>query len=132
MADFFQGTSRFPAGSEIVASGDYKSVDPTAIFIDPKGAVALSVITSPSANSGGGGVTVTMYAVDPSTGAKRSLLASTLITGTSPVVITLDPRITTAANANAQVSLPSRVRVEFVGSGTRTTLTYSASAVLSN
>lgn len=131
-SDFFEGISRCPVGTEIIPSADYKSVDPAAVFIDTQGGIALTVVVSPTLNSGGGGVTVTISGIDPSTGALNTLLASVLITGTSQVRLVVDPRITASANLNAQVGLPSRVKVAFVGSGTRTTLTYQASAILQN
>lgn len=130
--DFFAGLSRCPVGAEIVASGDYKAVDPASVFIDTQGAFALTVFVTPTANSGGGGVTVTISAIDPSGGALVTLLASVLITGTSLIKLVVDPRISASANVNAQVGLPSRIKVAFVGSGTRTTLTYQASAILQN
>lgn len=128
----FAGATFPSVGAEVVASADYKSVDPAAAIIDTQGGTALTLVVSPTLNSGGGGVTVTISAVDPSTNALRTLLASVLITGTTPVVLVLDPRITASANLIAQVALPAKVKVAFVGSGTRTTLTYSASATLQN
>lgn len=129
---FLAGAIIAPVGCEVVKSADYKAVDPAVAIIDCQGATALQLVVSPTANSGGGGVTVTISAVDPSTQALTTLLASVLITGTSPVVLEVDPRITAAANTIAQKSLPAKVSVAFVGSGTRTTLTYSASATLQN
>lgn len=120
------------SGHEIVASGDYKATDPAVQDFDTRGATALRINCKASLNSGGGGVTITISQLDPSTGALGTLLASALITDTALHTYIVDPRIAAATNLNAQAPLPSRVRVAFVGSGTRTTLTYSASAVLSN
>lgn len=120
------------AGVQIVASGDYKATDPAVQDIETNGAVSLRINVRGTDVSGGGGVTVTISGIDPATGVLHTLLTSALIATATFNTYVVDPRIAAAANAVAQAPLPSKVRVAFVGSGTRTTLTYSASAVLAN
>ncbi len=78
-----------------------------------------------TAASGGGGVTVTIYGYDEGSATYVSLLASALKTATGHTTLRVDPRIAASANVAAQDGLPGKVRVACVGSGTRTTLTYS-------
>lgn len=131
MTDMF-ASADVPAADTIVVSGDYKATDPTTVVLRTKGATSLRVNCKASANSGGGGVTITISGVDPASGLLYTLLASALITDTAMHTYIVDPRILAATNLNAQAPMPAVVKVAFVGSGTRTTLTYSASAELAN
>lgn len=125
---FYNGQS--PAAAEIIASADYKSVDPAAVFLRTNGADGLIVTVDTSAATGGGGVTVTISGVDPD-GNLYTLLASALIASATVTRLQVGQNVPAATNTAAQAFLPSRVKVACVGSGTRTTLTYSVTAELS-
>src|SRR5574341_759139 len=112
----------------IVASGDYKAVDPAAVTLDVEEADSLRLGVDVTSLSGAGcTVTVTVNGIDAVNGTEYLLLQKAITTQTfNPLVI--DPRVPAAANAVAQTPLPARVIVRCVGSGTRTTLTYGVSA----
>ena len=125
--NLYQGLKEAPVSIQIVPSGDYKSVDAAiSTIVCPDDAVGMKVDIDITAASGGGGVTVTVSAYDPATNAYDvTLLVSALKTGTGHTVLRIDPRIAASANLIAQDGLPGSVQVKCVGSGTRTTLTYS-------
>jgi hypothetical protein len=117
------------AAAVIVESGDYKSVDPAIQTLRTNGAEGLTVQVKASANSGGGGVTVTINGISPA-GDTYPLLVSALITGTTLINLEIGPAILAATNLAAMKFLPAKVQVVCVGSGTRTTLTYTVCAEL--
>lgn len=102
-------------GQTIIASADYKSVDPTAVTLQVGAANSVTVSVIPTAQTGSGNtVTVTFTDADTST-----VLGTTLV-------------ITAGATGTKKVAIPAgthRVTVTCVGTGTRTTLNYSVSAV---
>lgn len=111
----------------IVASGDYKSADPATATLNTRDATSLRVGVNATALSGSGcTVTVTISGVDKD-GTSYTLLQKA-ITGTGITEMLVDPRVPASAGLIAQLPLPEKVTVSFVGSGTRTTLTYDASA----
>lgn len=132
----FRGADHAPASSVAVVSGDYKSVDPTAVVLEVGGpeaeVVALRVVLDVTAASGGGGVTVNIEGFNEGSNDWYPLLVSALVTATGKVQLVVDPRKAAAANLVAQEPLPPTVRIRPVGSGTRTTLNYSVTAVVSN
>lgn len=122
----FQELDRCPASIQVVASADFKSVDPVdSDVVVPLGTTAFRVNLNITAASGGGGVTVTIQGYDPGSDTFYTLLVSALKTATGFTQLLVDPRITASANLIAQVPVPRKVRVHCVGSGTRTTLNYS-------
>lgn len=127
------GAGALPANaSQLVPSGDYSVTDPVAVKIPSLGAVGLMVFVNMSIASGAGNtVTVFLDAFDPVSGTFIPLGAGVALTSAVqafPVVF--DPRIATAAGKSFQTPLPDQLRLRFVGSGTRTTLTYSVGAAL--
>lgn len=122
-----QGLNKAPVSIQIVASADYKSVDPALnTIVVPTDSVGMKVDLDVTAASGGGGVTVTVNGLNPATGAYDvALLVSALKASTGHIVLRIDPRIAASANLIAQDGLPASVQVSCVGSGTRTTLNYS-------
>ena len=100
--------------SGIIPSGDYKSSDPTPVVLAKGAAEGLVVTLTPSALSGAG-CTVTCTVTDADTNA----VLGTLVVNT---------------NASKQLILDTvpytthRIKLTCVGSGTRTTLTYSVDA----
>lgn len=99
----------------VVASADYSAVDPTVVILQKGAGTGLAVTVTPTAQTGAGN-TVTLTARD----------ADTAATIGSPLVITA------AAAGTLILVLPTtihRVSLTPVGTGTRTTLVYSISAV---
>lgn len=124
-----QGLSAAPRSVQTAASADYKSVDPATVdIVCPEDAVGMKVELDITAASGGGGVTVTISGYDEGSATWVTLLVSALKTGVAHTTLRIDPRLTAAANTIAQDGLPGKVRIACVGSGTRTTLTYSVGA----
>lgn len=128
--NLFQGQDRAPVEDTAIPSGDYKVNDPGPFIVDCRGGRSLEIDVKCSANTGGGGVTVTLEGYDPGDNSWFTLLASVLITSTTRVRLQISPDLAASANVIAKDLLPARVRVTPVGSGTRTTLTYSISAKL--
>lgn len=123
-------TGRFRKGV-VIASGDYKSVDPTPVTIDTHNARNLRVNVNPSALSGSGcTVTALIEALDPD-GVTWYTLLSKAITATGVQSMLVGPSIVAAAGVALNAPLPAHVRVTCTGSGTRTTLTYAVSAEVS-
>lgn len=122
----FQGYDHAPQSDKVVASGDYKSVDPAnADIIIPEGGEALCVNLNITAATGGGGVTVTIYGYDVGSDTYQPLLVSALKVATGFTRLQVSPWIAASANVIAQTPIAKKVRVSCVGSGTRTTLNYS-------
>lgn len=112
-----------------VPSASYAVTDPAAISINGVGATGLRVIVNISAASGGGGVTVSINGVDK-VGGTFLMLASALLVAPQVARLHIDPRIASVANTFAQLPCTSMFSVTCVGSGVRTTLTYSVTAEL--
>lgn len=111
----------------IVASGDYKSVDPSVVTLNTAGERNLRIGVDVTDISGSGAtVTVTISGVDAS-GVLYTLL-SKAITGSGLTEMVVSPGVVAATGTAAQQPLPETVKVACVGSGTRTTLTYAVSA----
>lgn len=123
-------TGRFRKGV-IIASGDYKSVDPTPVTVDTHNAHCLRVNVNPTLLSGSGcTVTALVEALDAD-GTTWYTLLSKAITATGVQSMLVGPSIVAAAGVALNAPLPAHVRVTCTGSGTRTTLTYAVSAEVS-
>lgn len=105
------------SNKNVVASSDYKSVDPTAVTLAVGASDSLLVTVKPTALTGAGN-TVTVTVTDADTTAVITSFTVTAQTD-KPVRVAI-PRAT------------RRVTVTPVGSGTRTTLTYSIDCVWEN
>lgn len=111
----------------IIASGDYKSVDPTKVTLNTNGSQSLRIGTDVSAASGSGcTVTVTISGVDKD--GTEYVLLTKAITSTGLTEMVVSPGIPASAGVAAQAPLPQKCTVACVGSGTRTTLNYAVSA----
>lgn len=124
----------YPARGKAVAvvSGDYKSVDPAAVTVNCKGAQSLRIAIDPTAVSGSGcTATVTVSGVNDDASATLYTLGTLAVTATGVAQIVIDPRVpfsntpSGSVSKNIQEPLPELVSIAVVGSGTRTTLTYS-------
>lgn len=127
------GAGALPANAvNLVPSADYSSVDPVSVLIPTLGAVGLMLFVNMTAASGAGNtVTAFLDVFDPVSGTFVPLGAGVALTSAvQAFVVTFDPRIATAVGKGFQTPLPDQCRVRFVGSGTRTTLTYSVGAAL--
>lgn len=114
----------------VVASGDYKSVDPANITIDTHNSDTLRLGVDVTAVSGSGAtVTVTINGIDKDGDTYQLLQKAITTTGVTEMVIS--PGIPTSSGVALQAPTPEHVQVTMVGSGTRTTLTYSVSAEVS-
>lgn len=126
----YRSGNRYKAGV-VIASGDYKSADPTAVTIDTHSARTLRVNTNVTAVSGSGAtVTVLVEGLDPDGTTWFTLLSKAVTTlGTTSQVV--GATVAASAGVAANAPLPKHVRVTCTGSGTRTTLTYAVSAEVS-
>lgn len=121
---------RFKQGT-VIASGDYKASDPTAITIDTHNAKCLRLSTNVTALSGSGCTVTLLIEAELPDGTTYATLLSKAITATGVTVQLVGPTIAASAGVAANAPLPKRVRVTCTGSGTRTTLTYSVQAEVS-
>jgi hypothetical protein len=103
------------ATKTVIASADYKSVDPAAVTLQRGPGTGLVITLTPSLLSGAG-CTVTLTATDADT--TETLETALAVTATGANVLRLD-------NLDPSVH---RVTLTCVGSGTRTTLTYKVQA----
>lgn len=97
----------------VIATGDYKSSDPTPVTLKKGGADGLEITVAPSAQTGAGN-TVTVTLTDADTSASLGSFT-----------------VTAAESATYRIQLARAVRrvtVTPVGSGTRTTLNYPVTA----
>lgn len=127
------GRYALPANAvNLVVSGDYSLVDPPRVKIPSLGATGLMVFVNMTIASGAGNtVTVFLDTFDPVSGTFIPLGAGIALTSAVGAFVAIfDPRIATAAGKSMQTPLPDQLSLRFVGSGTRTTLTYSAGAAL--
>lgn len=114
-----------------IASGDYKSVDPAAVTVNCKGAQSLRIAVDPTAVSGSGcTATLTVSGVNDDASATLYTLGTLVVTATGAHEIVVDPRVPFSNSPSGVVQfiqepLPEVVSIAVVGSGTRTTLTYS-------
>lgn len=122
--------SRFKKGV-VIASGDYKSVDPTAVTVDTHGAHCLRVNTNATAVSGSGCTVTALIEGLDADGTTWYTLLSKAITSTGTTSQLVGSTIVAASGVAANAPLPSQVRITMMGSGTRTTLTYAVSAEVS-
>jgi len=127
MADLFAaGPDNLPYSGTYIVSGDYKSTDPTAVSVGVQGASHATIVIVTTALSGAGcTVTPTVQGYDPASNSWYTLLAITGITSATTTIARIGPNVTASAGVAAQIGLPRTIRVSCVGSGTRTTLTYS-------
>lgn len=140
MALILQDHDLLPASAILAPSGDYKSVDPitaltlpvTGFDVSCRGGTAIILTINVTAASGGGGVTGTIQGYDEASGVWTTIISTALVVTPSQVQLSVTPWIATSANVNQQKHLPIKCRILLVGSGTRTTLNYSASVILSN
>ncbi len=105
------------SNKNVVASGDYKSSDPTAVTLAVGASDSLLVTVKPTSLSGAG-CTVTVTVTDADTSATISTIV-----------------VNSQADKPTRIAIPKatrRVTVTPVGSGTRTTLTYSIDCVWEN
>jgi hypothetical protein len=118
----------------MVPSADYSAADPKAVQIPTLGATALILFINITAQSGAGNtLTVNVEAFDPVSQTWFALPFTTAApnyTAAGAYTLIIDPRIPGVANKVTQSPLPDQVRIRPVGSGTRTTLTYSIGAAL--
>lgn len=123
-----------PASQAIIATGDYKTTDPTPVEVTPPlSASTLMVVLDITAQTGAGNtVTLNIEVWDP---AKLAFVAvgtaPTFAVGgatTNRVIVT--PWMVPAAGPpiTLQSVLGQTMRIRPVGSGTRTTLNYTVSA----
>lgn len=126
------GATALPVNAvNLVPSADYSSVDPVRVNIPSLNAVGLLVFVNMTAASGAGNtVTVFLDALDPVSGTFVNLGSVALTSAVQGFVATFDPRVATAAGKSSQTPIADQLSLRFVGSGTRTTLTYSAGAAL--
>jgi hypothetical protein len=129
------GRYALPAVADaLIPSGDYKSVDPAAVEIPTLGATGLVVLLNVTALSGAANtITLHVEAFDPVSNTWIELphaVATPVFTATGAVYFIVDPRVPGVQNKVTQAPIPGRVRIRPVGSGTRTTLTYSVGAAL--
>lgn len=129
------GRYALPANAAaLIPSADYSVTDPTPVLIPTLGATALLLFINITALSGAGNtVTFHVEARDPVSGQFFELPFTTAapnFTAAGQAVLIVDPRIPGVANKVTQSPLPDQVRIRPVGSGTRTTLTYSVGAAL--
>lgn len=97
----------------VIATGDYKSSDPTPVTLKKGAANGLEIVVAPSAQTGSGNtVTVTLTDADTS-----AVLGSFTVTAAVSVTYTIELARTVR-----------RVTVTPVGTGTRTTLNYPVTA----
>lgn len=122
--------SRYKKGV-VIASGDYKSVDPTAVTIDTHGAKNLRIDTLVSAVSGAGATVTVLVEGLAADGTTFYTLLSKAVTTTGVTSQLVGPTIVAAAGVALNAPLPATVRVTCTGSGTRTTLTYAVAAEVS-
>lgn len=111
---------------QIIASGDYSSVDPAKVTIGTRGANLRIGVDVTAISGSGATVTVTINGIDQS--GVEYLLLSKAITASGLTEMVIDPRIPAATGVAAQAPLPQKCTVACVGSGTRTTLTYQVAA----
>lgn len=120
----------------LIPSGDYKSVDPTAVEIPTLGATGVVVFLSVTAQTGAGNtITLNIDGFDPVSGAWFALPHATAAPvyaagAAGTLYFIVDPRIPGVQNKVTQAPIPGRLRIRPVGSGTRTTLNYSVGAAL--
>jgi hypothetical protein len=119
----------------LIASGDYKSVDPTAVEFPTLGATGVVIFLNVTAQTGAGNtITLNVDAFDPVSNSWLALphttAAPVYTAGTGSLLFIVDPRIPGVQNKVTQCPVPGRLRVRPVGSGTRTTLNYSVGAAL--
>lgn len=126
----------FPARGKATPAprADYKSVDPAAFNVNTNGAKTLRLTVNVEALSGSGNtVTVTISGVSPEGSGSLYTLLSKTITSTGVKEFEVGPEVPVSnAQPNAQDELPRLCQIALVGSGTRTTLTYSASVEVSD
>lgn len=123
-------SGRFKQGT-VIASGDYKSADPTAITIDTHNAKCLRLSTNVTDISGSGATVTVLVQAELPDGTTYATLLSKAITASGVTVQLVGPSIVAASGIAANAPLPKRVKVTCTGSGTRTTLTYSVQAEVS-
>lgn len=120
----------------LIPSADYSAADPTPVLVPTLGATGLIVFVHMTAASGAGNtVTVNIDAFDPVSGGFVNIGQAALTSAVADFIVVVDPRIAAdptipAGSKHVQIPLPDRLRIRPVGSGTRTTLTYSVGAAL--
>lgn len=131
------GRYALPANAAaMIPSGDYKSTDPTAVEIPTLGATGIMLFVHMTAATGAGNtVTVNIDAFDPVSGGFINIGTAALTSAVADFIVVIDPRnaadpATPSGSKHVQIPIPDRVRIRPVGSGTRTTLTYSVGAAL--
>lgn len=131
------GATALPANaSALIPSADYSVTDPTPVKIPTLNAVALILFVHMTVASGAGNtVTVNIETFDPVSGGFIVVGTAALTSAVADFIVVVDPRVATdpaapSGSKHVQIPLPDQVRIRPVGSGTRTTLTYSVGAAL--
>lgn len=130
---YFGGLSPARGKATPAPRGDYKSADPAAFNVNTNGAKSIRLTVNVEAISGSGAtVTATISGVTPEGSAALYTLLTKAITGTGVTELEVGPDVPASTGHAAQEELPRTVQISLVGSGTRTTLTYSASVEVSD